>query len=105
MTDDASQEPNPGGNFVGRVGPFLAAYREREGLSLRAFAARTGVNRETLRKLEHGDPSANPTLETLARLMRELKLSSLEQLLGGFAAFPSDEWARHTLSARESDAG
>ena len=45
----------------------LKAVREQRGISLTELAARTGIAKGNLSRLEN-DPAANPTLETLLRL-------------------------------------
>ena len=62
--------------------------REEQRMSIRRLAKLAGMSQETLRQLER-DPQANPRLDTLLRIQQALGLASLEQLLGGFAKFPS----------------
>jgi transcriptional regulator with XRE-family HTH domain len=62
--------------------------REEQRMSIRRLAKSAGMSQETLRQLE-SDPQANPRLDTLLRLQQALGLASLEQLLGGFAKFPT----------------
>ncbi len=50
---------------------LLKAERERQGVSLNALSARTGINKSNLSRLEN-DARVNPTMETLQRLAEAL---------------------------------
>ena len=54
------------------LGERLRLARLRRGLSAELFAERMGVSRETLRRLEHGDPTI--AFGTYARALRVLGL-------------------------------
>ncbi|WP_239495309.1 helix-turn-helix domain-containing protein [Salinicola halophilus] len=55
------------------LGAHLQALREARGLSLSRLAAKAGLAKSSLSRLERGD--ANPTLDTLWRLARELDVA------------------------------
>ncbi len=63
------------------LGTRLRDARLRRRVSLTAMAARVGVSRPTLRRLEQGDPSVN--LSTLARVLTVLGLDTDLDLLAG----------------------
>lgn len=56
-----------------KIGDQLRAARERAGISAQDLATRAGVHLNTLYRIERGQ--ANPTLDTLEALGRELGLS------------------------------
>ena len=56
------------------LGERLRLARLRRGLSAELFAERMGVSRETLRRLEHGDPTI--AVGTYCRALRVLGLDS-----------------------------
>jgi DNA-binding XRE family transcriptional regulator len=84
--------PSGGAHFSGHFGERLRSLRKERRTSAKTLAIRAGISRETLRQIET-DPAANPRLSTLLGLQRALGLASVEQLLGGFPAFPSEEMA------------
>lgn len=61
-------------------------------MSVQDLADAMGVHRTTIYTLEASE-QPNPTLSVLLRLQSALRLSSLEQLLGGFIEFPSETLA------------
>ncbi|HEV2249683.1 MAG TPA: helix-turn-helix transcriptional regulator [Candidatus Limnocylindria bacterium] len=63
------------------LGRRLRDARLRRNVSAEAMAARVGVSRPTLRRLENGDPAVN--LATLSRVLTVLSLDSDLDLLAG----------------------
>jgi transcriptional regulator with XRE-family HTH domain len=61
--------------ILAELGGRLRALRKAQKLSLEAVASRTGLDRGTVSRAEHGD---NPTMLTVLRLLRAYgRLSSL----------------------------
>jgi transcriptional regulator with XRE-family HTH domain len=87
LTDQFSLRPSDV-HYTGHLGQRIRSLREEQRMSIRRLAKSAGMSQETLRQLET-DPQANPRLDTLLRLQQALGLASLEQLLGGFARFPT----------------
>lgn len=74
--------------YIKHFGRNLRRLRQTRGYTVTALAIESGLGRGLLTRLEGDDPS-NPTLDTLLRLQRALKLSSLELLLQGEEEFAS----------------
>src|SRR5919206_3656230 len=72
---DASAIPD----VLAEVGPRLRRLRERRGLTLTALAARTGISKSTLSRLEGGQ--RKPSLELLLPLAETYHLP-LDELVG-----------------------
>ena len=66
-------------DVLAEVGPRLRRLRERSGVTLTALAARTGISKSTLSRLEHGE--RKPSLELLLPLSRVFNLP-LDELVG-----------------------
>jgi transcriptional regulator with XRE-family HTH domain len=66
---------------VAALGGRLRAARLRRHVSAEAMAARVGVSRMTLRRLEDGDPAVS--MATLARVLTVLSLESDLDLVAG----------------------
>ena len=66
------------GDLQRRVGRKLRDYRQQQGLSQEAFAAKLGVHRTYMGGLERGE--RNLTLRSLERIAKRLKLDPLELL-------------------------
>src|SRR3954453_13405798 len=72
-------EPSAVGNVLAGVGPRLRRFRERRELTLTAVAARTGISKSTLSRLESGQ--RKPSLELLLPLADVYHLP-LDELVG-----------------------
>ena len=66
-------------DVLAEVGPRLRRLRERSGVTLTALAARTGISKSTLSRLEHGE--RKPSLELLLPLSQAFNLP-LDELVG-----------------------
>jgi transcriptional regulator with XRE-family HTH domain len=55
------------------VARILREEREKQGLSLNAFAAKAGLSRQTVAFIEQGE--RNPTLDTLLRMAEALEIT------------------------------
>ena len=80
--------PLPAGHALRKLGSDLALARRKRGISTRDMAARLFVSRDTLWRLERGDPTVS--LGTLATATFILKL---HDRLANLAAPASDELA------------
>ncbi len=69
------------------LGKWLAYYRGN--MSVRELAEKASVSKSVINRLEKGR-SGDPSLGKVLRLQRALGLPSIEMLLGGPHAFPSD---------------
>lgn len=78
--------------FIGHFGDRLRLARQRKGLSQRELARRSGVGHDTVSRLEKA-PKPEGSIDHLLRLQGALDLCSIEQLLGGFEVFPSQQLA------------
>ena len=67
------------GDVLAEVGPRLRKLRERRGLTLTALAAKTGISKSTLSRLENGE--RKPSLELLLPLAEAYHLP-LDELVG-----------------------
>ena len=65
---------NPKKTFIAR----LTALRRKQGLTQTALATQTGISREYLARLEKG--VQNPTLGTMTKLAKALKVKVVELL-------------------------
>src|SRR3954453_12949592 len=72
-------EPSAVGNVLADVGPRLRRLRERRDMTLTAVAARTGISKSTLSRLESGQ--RKPSLELLLPLAQTYHLP-LDELVG-----------------------
>jgi transcriptional regulator with XRE-family HTH domain len=66
-------------DVLAEVGPRLRRLRERRGVTLTALAARTGISKSTLSRLEHGQ--RKPSLELLLPLAETYHVP-LDELVG-----------------------
>src|SRR5215210_2099854 len=66
-------------DVLAQVGPRLRSFRERRGMTLTALAARTGISKSTLSRLESGQ--RKPSLELLLPLAETYHLP-LDELVG-----------------------
>ena len=58
---------------VNTVKMYLTEIREKKRLSTRELAARSGVSRSHIQRIEAGE--ANPTIETMCKLAKALEVS------------------------------
>ena len=66
-------------DLLKEVGGRLRALRKAQGLTLEDVASRTGLDRGTVSRAEHGD---NPTMLTVLRLLRTYgRLSALSSFI------------------------
>jgi transcriptional regulator with XRE-family HTH domain len=72
-------DPSVPGDVLAQVGPRLRRLRERRGLTLTALAAKTGISKSTLSRLESGQ--RKPSLELLLPLAEAHHLP-LDELVG-----------------------
>ena len=84
----AQNMPLPAAHALRRLGRDLAVARRKRGISTADMAARLFVSRDTLWRLERGDPTVS--MGTLAAAAFVLKL---HERLAGLAAPASDELA------------
>jgi transcriptional regulator with XRE-family HTH domain len=82
-SDQGAGVPNLGQT----LGRWLAYYRGD--MSVRELAEKASVSKSVISRLEKGK-SEDPSLGKVLRLQRALGLPSIEMLLGGPHAFPSD---------------
>ena len=71
--------PDPAPDVLADVGPRLRRLRERRSLTLTAVAAKTGISKSTLSRLESGQ--RKPSLELLLPLAETYRLG-LDELVG-----------------------
>jgi len=72
-------EPSPTDDVLAEVGPRLRRLRERRGVTLTELAAKTGISKSTLSRLESGQ--RRPSLELLLPLAKTYHLP-LDELVG-----------------------
>lgn len=68
------------------IGAQLAAWRKLQDLTAQQVAERANISRDTLRRLEHGDPSV--TMDTILRVLRSL--GALERLVDALDPYQTD---------------
>src|SRR2546422_8341094 len=86
LMSKTSSIPLPAAHALRKLGRDLALARRKRGISTSDMAARLFISRDTLWRLERGDPAvALGTFATAAFVLR------LHERLGNFAAPASDE--------------
>jgi transcriptional regulator with XRE-family HTH domain len=68
------------------IGAQLVAWRKLQNLTALQVAERANIHRDTLRRLEHGDPGV--TLETLLSVLRAL--GALERMVDALDPYTTD---------------
>ncbi|CAN5596836.1 helix-turn-helix transcriptional regulator [soil metagenome] len=82
----AKSNPLPVRRAVSDVGSHLAAWRKMQNLTAQQVAERANISRDTLRRLEHGDPGVS--LATVLNVARGLGL--LDRLVDAFDPYQTD---------------
>ena len=72
-------DPSAMPDVLAELGPRLRRLRERRGITLTALAAKTGISKSTLSRLEVGQ--RKPSLELLLPIAQEFQ-EPLEELVG-----------------------
>ena len=68
------------------IGSQLAAWRKLQNLTAQQVAERANISRDTLRRLEHGDPGV--TMESLFGVLRAL--GALDRLVDALDPYTTD---------------
>ena len=68
------------------IGIHLTAWRKLQNLTAQQVAERADISRDTLRRLEHGDPSV--TMETMLSVVRAL--GALDRFVEGLDPYQTD---------------
>jgi transcriptional regulator with XRE-family HTH domain len=92
----SAEMPDP--ELLQALGSRLRALRKAQGLTLEEVASRTGLDRGTISRAEHGE---NPTMLTVLRMLRSYgRLGALSSFIPEAELSPMD-LIRHSRSASD----